>query len=67
MLRFQSHPDKVFTAILKDSIELTIDEIIDTIRMAESQEETNEHLKSLLPNANLCCQMQVKYSMPKQP
>ena len=44
MLRFQSHPDKIFTAILEDSIQLTMDEIIDAVRMAESQEEANENI-----------------------
>ncbi len=51
MLRFQTHPDKVFTAILKDSIELMIDEINDTVSFAQSKEEFSEHLNSLLPNA----------------
>ena len=52
MLRFQSHPDKVFTAILKESIELMIDEINDTVSFANSEEEVSENLNPLLPNAS---------------
>jgi len=52
MLRFQSHPDKVFTAILKDSIELMIDEIHDAVSFSNSREEFSVQLKSLLPNAS---------------
>jgi len=51
-LRFQSHPDKVFTAILKGSIELMIDEINDTVSFVKNNDEINEHLNSLLPNAS---------------
>ena len=52
MLRFQSHPDKVFTAILKDSIELMTDEIHDAVSLAKSTEELSEYLNSFLPNAS---------------
>jgi hypothetical protein len=51
MLRFQSHPDKVFTAILKDGIGLMMDEIHDAVSFANSKEEVSENLKPLLPNA----------------
>lgn len=51
MLRFQSHPDKVFTAILKDGIELIIDEINDIVSLAKGEEELSENLDRLLPNA----------------
>jgi hypothetical protein len=52
MLRFQSHPDKVFTAILKDSIDLMTDEIHDAVSFAKSTEELSEYLNSFLPNAS---------------
>jgi hypothetical protein len=44
MLRFQSHPDKVFTAILKDGIELMIDEFNNALHFANSYEEANDDL-----------------------
>jgi hypothetical protein len=52
MLRFQSYPDKVFTAILKDSLELLMDEINDAIAFAKDKEEFCEQLNSLLPNTS---------------
>jgi hypothetical protein len=52
MLRFQSHPDKVFTAILTDSIVLMINEINDSVVLSQSKEEQSEYLKSFLPNAS---------------
>ncbi|UCH81428.1 MAG: hypothetical protein JSW20_02135 [Nitrospiraceae bacterium] len=52
MLRFQTPPDKVFTAILKDSLELIIDEINDAIAFSKDTEEFIEQLNSLLPNAS---------------
>lgn len=52
MLRFQSHPDKVFTAILKDSFGLMIDEINDAVSFARDEKELIEQLNSLLPNAS---------------
>ena len=51
MLRFQSHPDRVFTAILKDCIVLMTDEIYDTVSFENSKEEFTEELHYLLPNA----------------
>lgn len=51
MLRFQSHPDKVFTAILKEAMELMIDEINNAVSFSQSKEEISENLNSLLPNA----------------
>ena len=51
MLRFQSHPDKVFSAILKDGIELMIDEFNNALYFANSYEETNDELHAVLPNA----------------
>ena len=50
MLRFQSHPDKVFTAILKDAIQLMIDEVNDALSLS-NKEEISEQMISLLPNA----------------
>lgn len=52
MLRFQSHPDKVFTAILKDGIELMIDEYHNAEYFTKSKEEASEYLKPYLPNAS---------------
>ena len=52
MLRFQSHPDKVFTAILKESIELMIDEVHNAEYFTNSKEEVSEYLKPYLPNAS---------------
>jgi hypothetical protein len=51
MLRFQSHPDKIFTAILKDGIELMIDEFNNALYFAKSYEEVNDDLYAVLPNA----------------
>jgi hypothetical protein len=51
MLRFQYHPDKVFTAILKDGIQLMIDQINDAVSFSSSKEELSEQMVSLLPNA----------------
>jgi hypothetical protein len=52
MLRFQSHPDKVFTAILKDAIGFIIDEIYSAEYFTNSKEEVSEYLKPYLPNAS---------------
>jgi hypothetical protein len=52
MLRFQAHPDKVFFAILKDAIQLMIDEVYNAEYFTESKEEANEYLKPYIPNAS---------------
>jgi hypothetical protein len=52
MLRFQAHPDKVFTAILKDAIGLMIDEVYNAEYFTDSVEEVSEYLKPYLPNAS---------------
>lgn len=52
MLRFESHPDKIFTAILKDGIELMIYEYHNAEYFTKSKEEASEYLKPYLPNAS---------------
>jgi len=52
MLRFQTAPDRVFTEILTEGIEMMISEITDLLEYAEDEKEEKEELKWLLPNAS---------------
>jgi hypothetical protein len=51
MLRFQSQPDDVFTAILKDGIEYMIESIKEFVFKEKDKKEANEDFKWLLPDA----------------
>ncbi len=51
MLRFRTAPDRIFMAILQESLELMIDQII-AIKLIGHNEEVREYeLTSLMPNA----------------
>ncbi len=51
MLRFQTAPDRIFMAIIQESLELMIDQIR-TVKLIGQNEEAREYeLGSLLPNA----------------
>ncbi len=51
MLRFQTPPDKVFMAILDESINLIIDQIKEIKSVRKNKEEKKYEFESLLPNA----------------
>ncbi|GBD97877.1 MAG TPA: hypothetical protein ENG83_00015 [Nitrospirae bacterium] len=51
MLRFQTPPDKIFTAILEISINLIIDRIKEIKSAGQDKEEEENEFKSLLPFA----------------
>ncbi len=51
MLTFQNRPDKIFTAMLKDSIELTVDQLRELIDRRQDKGSRENELEYLLPFA----------------
>jgi hypothetical protein len=51
MLRFQTTPDKIFMAILTESMEMMIDRIGETLAVHRKEEVGSFVLESLIPNA----------------
>ncbi len=53
MLKFQTHPDIIFTTILHESMSLIIDQIRELDNSSERTGTTPDHLETLLPNAGM--------------
>ncbi len=51
MLRFQSHPDKIFMAILTASMEMMVDQIRELLAVHRKNDPGAGTLESLMPNA----------------
>jgi hypothetical protein len=52
MLRFQTPPDKIFMAILTESMEMMIDQMRETLSVHREKEVDTVSLESLMPNAS---------------